>query len=248
MKSNIILNNKKFRVSSSDLPSLVHGKQGSGASLFTVTIATQLQQQGNKTIFLSALIFDKNQTVANYKSVLFTSLTHYPSFAIKEFQVVAKHKKDVIDIDWLKAHDLPEVMHIDQLTSSDPWTEEEFRARLGGYGGCCGRVGKRNEKVVGFTVYELHNDGLHLLKLAIHPEQQRTGVGQQLVADRIRSVRIGKKRRWITILLRETNLRAQLFLREQRFKAIKVWRRFFEDSDEDAFLFKYGLKSRLPPT
>ena len=39
--------------------------------------------------------------------------------------------------------------------------------------------------------------------------------------------------------MRETNLSAQLFFRQQEFRAIKVLPKFYEDSGEDAFLMEY---------
>ncbi|HEV3083032.1 MAG TPA: ribosomal-protein-alanine N-acetyltransferase RimI, partial [Gemmataceae bacterium] len=41
--------------------------------------------------------------------------------------------------------------------------------------------------------------------------------------------------------VRESNLPAQLFFKSQGFKAVRVLRRYYEDSGEDAYLLQYCL-------
>ena len=54
-----------------------------------------------------------------------------------------------------------------------------------------------------------------------------------------------QRRRWIVLEVRETNLSAQLFFRENGFRAVNVLRGFFEETLEDAYSMQYYYR---PPT
>lgn len=47
------LDNQEFSLSSEDLPALIHGEKGSGASLFSVVLAKQLYKQGEPLLILN---------------------------------------------------------------------------------------------------------------------------------------------------------------------------------------------------
>ncbi|GEM_PF-2761440 len=55
----ILLNNTPIKAEDIEYPCLIHGKQGSGASQFTISLAVQLVLSGNKTIFFS--VFPKGR-------------------------------------------------------------------------------------------------------------------------------------------------------------------------------------------
>src|SRR5437588_3551570 len=46
-------------------------------------------------------------------------------------------------------------------------------------------VAEHGEKVVGFMIYELHKNKLHILNFAVHPAWRRMAVGAQMVAKLI---------------------------------------------------------------
>jgi ribosomal-protein-alanine N-acetyltransferase len=101
-------------------------------------------------------------------------------------------------------------------------------------------VAEQGEKVVGFMIYELHKNKLHILNFAVNSSCRRYGVGSQMVAKLISKLSSHRRTR-ITLEVRETNLPAQLFFRKQGFKALRVLRSFYEDSGEDAYLLQYRL-------
>ncbi|MFA6185582.1 MAG: hypothetical protein WC720_05585 [Candidatus Shapirobacteria bacterium] len=51
---NIILNNQKYDFSESDLPIMVHGKENSGASFFSIALIANLFLSGHKILFFTA--------------------------------------------------------------------------------------------------------------------------------------------------------------------------------------------------
>jgi ribosomal-protein-alanine N-acetyltransferase len=144
-----------------------------------------------------------------------------------------------VHIRWMIRRDMPEVLQTEQESFEYSWTEEDFLRCLR-QRNCIGMVAEQGERVVGFMIYELHKQKLHILNFAVHPQCRRHGVGAQMVTKLIGKLSSHRRTR-ITLEVRETNLPAQLFFRVQGFKAVKVLRSFYEDSGEDAFLMQYRL-------
>jgi ribosomal-protein-alanine N-acetyltransferase len=148
-----------------------------------------------------------------------------------------------VHIRWMIRRDMPEVLQTEQLSFEYAWTEEDFLRCLR-QRNCIGMVAEHGEKVVGFMIYELHKNKLHILNFAVHPSWRRASVGSQMVAKLISKLSSHRRTR-ITLEVRETNLAAQLFFRKQEFKAVRVLRGFYEDSGEDAFLMEYRFGTDL---
>jgi ribosomal-protein-alanine N-acetyltransferase len=144
-----------------------------------------------------------------------------------------------VHIRWMIRRDMPEVLQTEQESFEFSWTEEDFLRCLR-QRNCIGMVAEQGERVVGFMIYELHKNKLHILNFAVHPNYRRYGVGAQMVAKLISKLSSHRRTR-ITLEVRETNLSAQLFFRDQGFRAVRVMRTFYEDSGEDAFLMQYRL-------
>ncbi len=144
-----------------------------------------------------------------------------------------------VHIRWMIRRDMPEVLQTEQESFEFSWTEEDFLRCLR-QRNCIGMVAEQGEKVVGFMIYELHKNKLHILNFAVHPSFRRFGVGAQMVSKLISKLSSHRRTR-ITLEVRETNLGAQLFFQKQGFRALRVLRAFYEDSGEDAYLLQYRL-------
>ena len=145
---------------------------------------------------------------------------------------------------WMIRRDMAEVLDIEQVCFEFPWLEEDF-IRCLKQRNCIGMIAERDDRVVGHMIYELHKNRLHLLNFAVCPSLQRTGVGAEML-DKLKSKLFMSRRTLIQCEIREHNLDAQLFFRSQGFKAVSVLRSFYEDSDEDAYLFQFRLPRSLP--
>ena len=141
------------------------------------------------------------------------------------------------NIRWMIRRDMAAVLDIEQHSFEFPWSEEEF-VRCLRQRNCIGMVAERDTTVVGFMIYELHKNRLHLLNFAVAQDARRTGVGSAMV-DKLSSKLTADRRNRIMLEVRETNLDAQIFFRQRGFRAISVLRSFYEDSPEDAYLMQY---------
>lgn len=146
-------------------------------------------------------------------------------------------------IRWLIRRDMPEVMEIENRSHQFPWTEEEFLACLRERN-CIGTVYESSGGLIhGFMIYELHAKTLRILNFAVAPEVRRTGIGAAMVKRLIDKLD-QQKRTFIELEIRETNLNAQTFFSRAGFRAVRVLSRHYDETNEDAYLFRYSLQAQ----
>lgn len=138
---------------------------------------------------------------------------------------------------WMIRRDMLEVLDIENQSFEVAWTEAQFIQALR-QRNIIGLVAEYNERVVGFMIYELYKNQIHILNFAVHPEFRRLGVGARMFQKLV--VKLSEHRRnRIMLEVRETNLQAQLFFRQMGFRAISVFRNFYQNTLEDAYLMQY---------
>lgn len=154
-------------------------------------------------------------------------------------------QKQEVQVRWMMiGHDMPEVLEIEKESFVFSWLEEDFLRCLN-QRNCTGMVAtcfdiQAIEKVVGFVIYELYKDGIHVLSFAVHPDFRRQGIGSQMIEKLIDMLLAGGKSR-IMLAVRETNTDAQLFFRKNGFKAIFILRNYYEDTPEDAYCMQLQI-------
>lgn len=142
-----------------------------------------------------------------------------------------------VHIRWMIRRDMAEVMAIEKQSFEFPWTEDDFVRSLR-QRNCIGMVAECDERIVGFMIYELHRNRLHLLNFSVRTEFRRRGVGSQMLRKLIAKLTQQRRNR-ILLEVRETNLTAQLFFRANGFRAISLLRSYYEDTPEDAYLLQF---------
>ena len=145
-----------------------------------------------------------------------------------------------VHIRWMIRRDMPEVLDIEASSFEFPWADEDF-VRCLRQRNCIGMVAEYEDRVVGFMIYELHKTRIHVLNFAVAPGYRRRSVGSQMVAKLVGKLSSQRRSR-IVLEVRETNLPAQLFFRENGFRAISVMRAYYEDTPEDAYLMQYRYR------
>lgn len=156
---------------------------------------------------------------------------------------LAESSKACVHIRWMIRRDMPSVLAIEEASFEFPWSEEEF-IRCLRQRNCIGMVAEQDDQVVGFMIYELHKNRLHLLNFSVAAESRRTCIGTSMV-DKLSSKLSQDRRNRITLEVRETNLSAQLFFKKLGFRAVSVLRDFYEDTTEDAYLMQYRYRAQI---
>ena len=150
----------------------------------------------------------------------------------------ADHQQQLrVHIRWMIRRDMPDVLDIEQESFEFPWLEDDF-IRCLRQRNCIGMVAEHGERVVGFMIYELHKNRLHILNFAVAQGARYRGIGRQM-AQKLVGKLSSQRRTRITLEVRETNLPAQLFFKSVGFRATSVLRAYYEDSPEDAYLMEY---------
>jgi ribosomal-protein-alanine N-acetyltransferase len=133
--------------------------------------------------------------------------------------------------------DMPSVEHIEQVIFPNPWSHDDF-IRCLRQRNCIGMIAEYGDDLVGYMIYELHKNRIHILNFAVDPKYRRDGIGTAMLA-KLKGKLSCDRRIALSLEVRETNIDAQLFFRSQGFFAISVLRNFYDDSAEDAYLMRY---------
>lgn len=145
----------------------------------------------------------------------------------------------LFEINWMIRRDMPEVIVIEDKCFEFPWIEMDFIRRLR-QRNCIGMVASYDSRIIGYIVYELHKDHLHVLNMAVSPEFHRRQVGTGIINNLIGKLSHTRRTK-ITLDVRETNLAAQLFFRATGFMATSVIRDFYDETPEDAYQMEWRL-------
>jgi ribosomal-protein-alanine N-acetyltransferase len=150
-----------------------------------------------------------------------------------------------LHVRWMIRRDMADVLQIENDTFEFSWSEEEF-IRCLRQRNCIGMVAELNDRVVGYMIYELHKNRLHVLNFAVDPSHRRSGIGARMLSKLVGKLSAQRRCR-IMLEVRETNLAAQLFFRSQGFKAVSVLRDFYDDTTEDAYVMQYRYRASEVP-
>jgi len=91
-------------------------------------------------------------------------------------------------------------------------------------------------------IYELHKQKLRIINFAVDPEHRREGIGSAIISRLVEKLS-QQRRKEIVLEIRESNLPAQLFFKEQGFRATRVLRNHYDETTEDAYIMQYKLTS-----
>jgi ribosomal-protein-alanine N-acetyltransferase len=147
-----------------------------------------------------------------------------------------------VHLRWLLPRDLPAVLEIEAKSFAFPWSEDDFMRCLR-HAACVCMVAECGDRVAGFLVYELKKDRIRIFNLAVAPSYRRCGVATQMIKNLTEKPSL-QSRRWVSLVVRETNLAAQLFLRARGFRAVSILRQFYTETSEDAYLMRFRYKSQ----
>jgi ribosomal-protein-alanine N-acetyltransferase len=155
-----------------------------------------------------------------------------------------------LEIRRMRPEDLEEVMVIERAAFKHPWSTELFRRELEHDWSTIlvaiepltsAAHGKATERIVGFVIFWLVHDEVHILNVAIAPEQRRKGIARELMAETERRAHQASAT-LMTLEVRRSNLAALELYREFDYRAVGVRPNYYVDEGEDAIVMVKELK------
>lgn len=159
--------------------------------------------------------------------------------------------KTAYEVCTIKPAHLARVVALEKECFEFPWRFGDFYSMLTLHR-AGGLVAVSNGKVIGYVIYSrMGSEGEAFVKIdniAVAATHRREGVASALAGEALRRTTRDSDSARIDAMVRERNLAAQLFLRANGFKAIQTLRNQFEETGEDAYLFRrhFGAASPAP--
>ena len=144
-----------------------------------------------------------------------------------------------VAFDSMRREDLPEVLAIESLSFSEPWTEEMFLHELSAQGVAHVLVARADERsgkrIVGFLCAWIVAGELHINNIAVHPGYRRRGVASQLLEEMLRRAKVmGAKAGYLEV--RASNEAANALYQRYGFRQIGRRRNYYDHPREDAIV------------
>lgn len=141
----------------------------------------------------------------------------------------------------MKAENLPQVLEIEKLSYTNPWTKASFLYEITENPLATYLVAVEGEKVIGYGGIWVVLDEAHITTLAVHPAYRRQGVGEVLLKALIEIARNHRVQN-IILEVRVSNLPAQHLYEKIGFKPIGLRKKYYTRPEEDALVMSLDLK------
>lgn len=141
--------------------------------------------------------------------------------------------------DSMRKEDLPEVMAIESLSFSEPWTEEMFLHELSSDGVAQVLVARADEgsgpRIVGFLCAWFVGGEFHINNLAVHPGYRRRGIASHILEEMLcRAKASGARIGYLEV--RASNEAAIAIYQRYGFKTVGRRRNYYDHPREDAIV------------
>jgi [ribosomal protein S18]-alanine N-acetyltransferase len=140
--------------------------------------------------------------------------------------------------------DMPEVMEIERVAFTNPWSPELLRRELTHDWSTIllaeEELAPGVRRLLGFAIFWVVHDELHILNVATDPSQRRRGVARQVMDATLER---GRQRRCTlaTLEVRRSNEAALALYRGLGFRAVGVRPNYYVDEGEDAIVMILDL-------
>ncbi len=138
-------------------------------------------------------------------------------------------------------HDLDDILDLERRSFSRPWTRRQLQAELREATATL-LVCRLDGHLAGYLGYRRCRDEAEVLKIAVHPDKRRRGIGRFLLehlAGQLCGQGVGR----VFLEVRESHREVQDFYRAGGFQVIGRRRAYYPDNREDALIMAAVLSS-----
>ena len=152
---------------------------------------------------------------------------------------VNKHPQ-AFEVGAMRVADLDQVMAIERESFRSPDSAKVFLEEMARDWAHVDVVRDPERRVVAFSNYWVVADEVHLLNLATHPSERRSGHASRLLG---RIIDVGRERqcRFVTLEVRRSNAAALRLYRRFGFRAVGIRPNYYAEDQEDAIVMLLDL-------
>ncbi len=137
----------------------------------------------------------------------------------------------------MREDDLPQVIEIEHISFSTPWSEESFLTEISNPLSLC-LVATKGSLIIGYICGGYVMDEGHILDLAVRPEFRRRGVAKRLVRHMLGKLYLcGCKEVFLEV--RASNMAARNLYESLGFRMAGLRRGYYIRPKEDAAIMKF---------
>ena len=144
----------------------------------------------------------------------------------------------------MTSEDLPAVVEIEQVAFRHPWSTELLRRELTHDWSTILLAEQPNaigvSELLGFSIFWLVHNELHILNVATAPRHRRRGVARSLLNETLRRARL-RGCSMATLEVRRSNQPALSLYQSLGFRAVGVRPNYYADEGEDAIVMVLDL-------
>jgi len=136
-----------------------------------------------------------------------------------------------IEIVKAKVSDIKRIIEIEELSYSDPWPREIFMVDYLFNSSSEYFVAKMQGKIVGFIGIWYEGKKLHIINVAVHPDERGKGIGTNLL---LFAINLAKELGYEAVYLeaRKSNVSAQRLYRKLGFKEKEELKGYYQDGED----------------
>ncbi|MEK6582501.1 MAG: ribosomal protein S18-alanine N-acetyltransferase [Nitrospirota bacterium] len=148
----------------------------------------------------------------------------------------------------LLEHDLPEVVGIENISFTTPWSEilffnEIYKQRSIAKVGIIEEA-RSVQRVVGYICANYVADEGHILNLAVHPDFRRKGIAKTLVENILEELK-ETDCRFLYLEVRASNNTARELYEGFGFSVVGTRKKYYNKPEEDAVIMSLRLDSEM---
>jgi [ribosomal protein S18]-alanine N-acetyltransferase len=151
-----------------------------------------------------------------------------------------------IAIERMRSADLEEVLAIERISFSMPWSRGAFLYELEQNRVARCYVVREDGRLIGYICLWEVADEVHITNVAVHPDLRRRGVGRSLLSAVLDDAR-QRKLRLVVLEVRPSNVEALGLYESFGFRVVGRRRGYYYDTGEDALVMEASLVAGAGP-